>query len=39
VVLKFRNRIIVITPDDPLRFIVRVRTHLASASPSIINEG
>ena len=24
VVLKFRNRIIVITPDDPLRFIVRV---------------
>ena len=38
VVLKFRNRIIVITPDDPQRFIVRVRTHLASATPSIVNE-
>ena len=39
VVLKFRHRIIVVTPDDPQHFIVRVRTHLASASPSIISEG
>jgi hypothetical protein len=30
VVLKFKKRTVVITPDDPLRFIVRVRTHLAS---------
>ena len=30
VVLKFGRRNIVITPDDPLHFIVRVRTHLAS---------
>jgi Bacterial PH domain len=39
VILKFRKRIIVITPDDPPRFIVRVRTHLAAAPPSIVNEG
>lgn len=38
VVLKFRRRIIVVTPDDPQHFIVRVRTHLASATPSIFNE-
>jgi len=31
VVLKFKKRTIVITPDDPQRFIVRVRTHLANA--------
>jgi Bacterial PH domain len=31
VVLKFKKkRTVVITPDDPLHFIVRVRTHLAS---------
>lgn len=30
VVLKFAKRTIVITPDDPLRFIVRARTHLAN---------
>jgi hypothetical protein len=35
VVLKFRKRIIVVTPDDPQHFIVRLRTHLASATPSI----
>lgn len=29
VVLRFRKRTIVITPDDTQRFIVRVRTHLA----------
>jgi hypothetical protein len=39
VVLKFRHRIIVITPDDPQHFIVRVRTHLASATPSAVDEG
>jgi hypothetical protein len=33
VVLKFGRRTIVITPDDPLRFIVRTRTHLASRNP------
>ncbi|HEY4873061.1 MAG TPA: PH domain-containing protein [Steroidobacteraceae bacterium] len=38
VVLKFCNRTIVITPHDPQHFIVRVRTHLASAIPSIMNE-
>jgi hypothetical protein len=38
VVLKFRKRIVVVTPDDPLRFIVRARTHLASAAPSVVNE-
>ena len=32
VVLKFRKRTIVITPDDTQRFIVRVRTHLASVA-------
>jgi Bacterial PH domain len=32
VVLKFKKRTVVITPDDPLRFIVRVRTHLASGA-------
>ncbi|HEY5103382.1 MAG TPA: PH domain-containing protein [Steroidobacteraceae bacterium] len=30
VVLKFKKRTVIITPDDPLRFIVRVRTDLAS---------
>ena len=30
VVLKFRKRMIVVTPDDTQRFIVRVRTHLAT---------
>jgi len=30
VVLKFRKRTIVITPDDTQHFIVRVRTHLAT---------
>jgi hypothetical protein len=39
VVLKFRRRIIVISPDDPQHFIVRARTHLASVTPSIVNEG
>jgi hypothetical protein len=34
VVLKFRRFTIVVTPDDPLRFIVRVRTHLATAAAS-----
>jgi hypothetical protein len=29
VVLKFKKRTIVVTPDDPLRFIARMRTHLA----------
>jgi hypothetical protein len=33
VILKFRTRTIVVTPDDPLRFIVRVRTHLADRDP------
>jgi hypothetical protein len=32
VVLKFRKRTIVITPDDTQHFIVRVRTHLAAAA-------
>jgi Bacterial PH domain len=32
VVLKFRKRTIVITPDDTQHFIVRVRTHLATAA-------
>jgi len=32
VILKFRRRTIVITPDDPQRFIVRVRTHLANVA-------
>jgi PH (Pleckstrin Homology) domain-containing protein len=32
VVLKFRKRTIVITPDDTQRFIVRVRTYLATAA-------
>jgi hypothetical protein len=31
VILKFDKRTIVVTPDDPQRFIVRVRTHLATA--------
>lgn len=31
VVLKFRRRTLVITPDDTQRFIVRVRTYLATA--------
>jgi hypothetical protein len=35
VVLKFRKRTIVVTPDDPLRFIVRVRTHLATATVNL----
>jgi hypothetical protein len=30
VVLKFRTRMIVVTPDDTQRFIVRVRTQLAT---------
>jgi polyferredoxin len=30
VVLKFAKRTIVITPDDTLHFIVRIRTHLAA---------
>jgi hypothetical protein len=30
VVLKFARRTIVITPDDTLHFIVRIRTHLAA---------
>ena len=34
VILKFRKRMIVVTPDDPQRFIVRVRTHLATAGHS-----
>jgi hypothetical protein len=38
VVLKFRKRTIVVTPDDPLRFIVRVRTHLATAIASIVHD-
>jgi hypothetical protein len=33
VILKFRTRTIVVTPDDPQRFIVRVRTHLANRDP------
>jgi hypothetical protein len=33
VILKFRNRTIVVTPDDTQRFIVRVRTHLANRDP------
>jgi hypothetical protein len=33
VILKFRTRTIVVTPDDPQRFIVRVRTHLANREP------
>jgi hypothetical protein len=32
VVLRFRTRTIVVTPDDPQRFIVRLRTHLATAA-------
>jgi hypothetical protein len=32
VVLKFKQRTIVVTPDDPLRLIVRLRTHLANAA-------
>jgi Bacterial PH domain len=31
VILKFRRRTLIITPDDAQRFIVRVRTHLATA--------
>jgi hypothetical protein len=34
VVLKFTRRTIVITPDDPLRFIVRARTHLSHREPA-----
>lgn len=34
VVLKFRKRTIVITPDDTQHFIVRVRTHLATRENS-----
>jgi PH (Pleckstrin Homology) domain-containing protein len=30
VVMKFRTRMIVVTPDDTQHFIVRVRTHLAT---------
>ena len=30
VVLKFAQRTLVITPDDTLHFIVRIRTHLAA---------
>jgi hypothetical protein len=33
VVLKFARRTIVITPDDPLHFIVRARTHLSHRDP------
>ena len=33
VILKFRTRTIVVTPDDQQRFIVRVRTHLANRDP------
>jgi hypothetical protein len=36
VVLKFARRTIVITPDDPLRFIVRARTHLANRNISAV---
>lgn len=32
-VLKFSRRTIVITPDDPLHFIVRARTHLSHRDP------
>jgi PH (Pleckstrin Homology) domain-containing protein len=32
VILKFRRRTLVITPDDTQRFIVRVRTHLATGA-------
>jgi hypothetical protein len=32
VILKFRKRTIVVTPDDPQRFIVRVRTLIATAT-------
>lgn len=31
VVLKFTNRTIVVSPDDTLHFIVRIRTHLGAA--------
>jgi hypothetical protein len=34
VILKFTKRTIVVTPDDPQRFIVRVRTHLANRAPA-----
>jgi hypothetical protein len=34
VILRFRTRTIVVTPDDPPRFIVRVRTHLAGREPA-----
>ena len=33
VILKFKKRTIVVTPADPQRFIVRVRTHLANREP------
>jgi hypothetical protein len=32
VIMRFRRFTIVVTPDDPLRFIVRVRTHLATTA-------
>lgn len=32
VILKFRTGTIVVTPDDPQRFIVRLRTYLASTT-------
>jgi hypothetical protein len=32
VILKFMKRTIVVTPDDPQRFIVRVRTHITTAA-------
>jgi hypothetical protein len=34
VILKFKKRMVVVTPDDPYRFIVRVRTHLATTGYS-----
>jgi hypothetical protein len=35
VILKFPSRTIVVTPDDPQRFIVRLRTHLANAREAL----
>jgi hypothetical protein len=38
VILKFKKRTIVVTPADPLHFIVRVRTHLATTAPSTVHD-
>jgi hypothetical protein len=32
VIVRFKRRTIVVSPDDPQRFIVRLRTHLANAA-------